>query len=37
MIKETFGDIEFLKLPKTAFVCSRQVPVSVVFSRNLKS
>ena len=30
MIKESLGNIELLKLPKTAFFCSRQVPASVV-------
>jgi hypothetical protein len=29
-IKEHIGNIELLKLPKTAFLCSRQVPASVV-------
>jgi hypothetical protein len=27
---ETPGNIELLELPKTAFLCSRQVPASVV-------
>jgi hypothetical protein len=30
MIKESLGNTELLKLPKTAFLCSRQVPASVV-------
>ncbi|MBI5206548.1 MAG: DNA-binding protein [Candidatus Firestonebacteria bacterium] len=30
MITETLGNPELLKLPKTAFLCSRQVPASVV-------
>jgi len=30
MIKETVGNIELLKLPKTAFLCSRQAPASAV-------
>ena len=30
MIKESLGNIELLKLSKTAFLCSRQVPASVV-------
>ncbi len=30
MIKETLGNTDLLKLPKTAFLCSRQVPASVV-------
>ncbi|MBI5206545.1 MAG: hypothetical protein HY934_02025 [Candidatus Firestonebacteria bacterium] len=30
MITETFGNTELLKLPKTAFLCSRQVPSSVI-------
>jgi predicted Rossmann fold nucleotide-binding protein DprA/Smf involved in DNA uptake len=30
MIKESLGNIDLLKLHKTAFLCSRQVPASVV-------
>ena len=30
MIKESLGNNELLKLPKTAFLCSRQVPAGVV-------
>jgi hypothetical protein len=30
MIKESLGNTDLLKLPKTAFLCSRQVPASVV-------
>ena len=30
MIKESVGNIELLKLPKTAFLCSRQVPAGAV-------
>lgn len=30
MIKESLGNTELLKLSKTAFLCSRQVPASVV-------
>lgn len=30
MIKESLGNTELLKLPKKAFLCSRQVPASVV-------
>lgn len=30
MIKVSFGNTDLLKLPKTAFLCSRQVPASVV-------
>ena len=30
MIKESLGNNDLLKLPKTAFLCSRQVPASVV-------
>ena len=30
MIKESIGNTDLLKLPKTAFLCSRQVPASVV-------
>ena len=30
MIKESLGNYNLLKLPKTAFLCSRQVPASVV-------
>lgn len=30
MIKSTLGNKEILNLPKTAFLCSRQVPASVV-------
>jgi predicted Rossmann fold nucleotide-binding protein DprA/Smf involved in DNA uptake len=30
MISASFGNIELLKLPKTAFLCSRKVPASVV-------
>ncbi len=30
MIKEYLGNIDLLKLPKTAFLCSRRVPASVV-------
>jgi hypothetical protein len=30
MIKESLGNTALLKLPKTAFLCSRQVPASVV-------
>jgi hypothetical protein len=30
MIKESFGNTDLLKLPKTAFLCSRHVPASVV-------
>ncbi|MEO8962407.1 MAG: DNA-binding protein [Ginsengibacter sp.] len=30
MIKATLGNIDFLKLPKTAFLCSRKIPASVV-------
>lgn len=30
MIKESLGNNELLKLPKTAFLCSRQVPAAVV-------
>lgn len=29
-IRETLGNIDLLNLPKTAFLCSRQVPASVV-------
>jgi predicted Rossmann fold nucleotide-binding protein DprA/Smf involved in DNA uptake len=29
-IKEHIGNIELLKLPKTAFLCSRKIPASVV-------
>lgn len=27
---ETFGNIDLLKLPKTAFLCSRKAPASAV-------
>ncbi len=30
MIKESLGNTDVLKLPSTAFLCSRQVPASVV-------
>jgi len=30
MIKENIGNIDLLKLPKTAFLCSRKVPATVV-------
>jgi len=30
MIKETVGNTDLLKLPKTAFLCSRQAPASAV-------
>lgn len=30
MIKESLGNTELLKLPKTAFLCSRKIPASVV-------
>ena len=30
MIKETIGNIDLLKLSKTAFLCSRKIPASVV-------
>ena len=30
MIKESIGNTDLLKLPKTAFLCSRKVPASVV-------
>lgn len=30
MIKESVGNIELLKLPKTAFLCSRQLPAGAV-------
>lgn len=30
MIKETIGNIDLLKLSKTAFLCSRKVPASVI-------
>lgn len=30
MIKESLGNTDLLELPKTAFLCSRQVPASVV-------
>lgn len=30
MIKETLGNTDLLKLPKIAFLCSRQVPALVV-------
>jgi predicted GIY-YIG superfamily endonuclease len=30
IIKESIGNTDLLKLPKTAFLCSRQVPASVV-------
>ena len=30
MIKESLGNTDLLKLPKTAFLCSRQVPASVI-------
>ncbi len=30
MIKESIGNNELLKLPKTAFLCSRQVPAGAV-------
>jgi hypothetical protein len=30
MINSHLGDVDLLKLPKTAFLCSRQVPASVV-------
>ncbi len=30
MIKESLGNTDLIKLPKTAFLCSRQVPTSVV-------
>jgi hypothetical protein len=30
MIKESLGNTDLLKLPKTAFLCSRKIPASVV-------
>lgn len=30
MIKETLGNLDLLKLPKTAFLCSRKVPAAAV-------
>ncbi len=30
MIQATLGNTEILKLPKTAFLCSRQVPADTV-------
>lgn len=30
MIKESLGNTDLLKLPKTAFLCSRQVPASAI-------
>ena len=33
-IKESLGNTDLLKLPKTAFLCSRQVPASVVLKCN---
>lgn len=30
MIKTSIGNIDLLKLPKTAFLCSRKVPATVV-------
>jgi hypothetical protein len=30
MIKDSLGNTDLLKLPKTAFLCSRKVPASVV-------
>lgn len=30
MIKESIGNTDLLKLPKTSFLCSRQVPASVI-------
>jgi len=30
MIKASFGNTDLLKLPKTAFLCSRKIPASVV-------
>ena len=30
MIKESLGNYDLLKLPKTAFLCSRKIPASIV-------
>lgn len=30
MMKENLGNTDLIMLPKTAFLCSRQVPASVV-------
>jgi len=32
MIKESLGNTDLLKLPKTAFLCSRKIPASVVLN-----
>lgn len=36
MIKESIGNTDLLKLPKTAFMCSRQVPASVVLKSDIR-